>query len=201
MQSFLPPVYSTLSRVINAGICRTILALLGVVWINVDTIQLRKTGYATPEDAAGEPRAHTNRTCNSRSPPKVPFDPKKGDIIVTNSSSYIDLLFLVFRCATLSLVSRHKVRTGLNCASGRRRYNATLTLPVTSGPASAATAHIIGWRRVSLLRALFASGTLPQQATTAESLNQLVASADGPVVIFPEVRSPSSRRRLRRRLG
>merc|ERR1719487_2440811 len=37
---FLPPVYTTLSRVISAGICRTILALLGVVWINVDTIQL-----------------------------------------------------------------------------------------------------------------------------------------------------------------
>ncbi|KAG0664791.1 hypothetical protein C6P46_000928 [Rhodotorula mucilaginosa] len=146
--SFVPPLYSTLSRVSNAGICRTILALLGVVWINVDTIQLRKTG---------------------RSPPKVPFDPKKGDIIIANSSSYIDLLFLVFR------------------------YNATLTLPITSGAASATSAQIVGWRRVSLLRALFASGTLPQQATTSETLTELVANADGPVVIFPECTTSNNR--------
>lgn len=148
---------------------------------------------------SGNQEAYASRIRNSRSPPKVPFDPKKGDIIVTNSSSYIDLLFLVFRCAVL-LSELGQSATELNSRRELRRYNATLTLPVTSGPASSATAQIIGWRRVSLLRALFASGTLPQPATTAESLTQLVASADGPVVIFPEV-GPVSRRRLGPRAG
>ncbi|GAA5882406.1 hypothetical protein JCM3774_004301 [Rhodotorula dairenensis] len=146
--SIWPPLYATLSRFVNAGICRLVLAVLGVVWINVDSVQLRKTG---------------------RSPPKIPFDPKKGDIIVANSSSYVDLLFLVFR------------------------YNATLTLPVGSGPASSATTQVIGWQRVSLLRAFLASGTLPQQGTDAESLTKLLERADGPVVIFPECTTSNNR--------
>ncbi|GAA5980521.1 hypothetical protein JCM10908_001678 [Rhodotorula pacifica] len=150
--SFYPPLYFTSTRVINGGICRAILALLGVLWINVDTIQLRKTG---------------------RSPPKVPFDPKKGDIIIANSSSYVDLLFLVFR------------------------YNATFTLPIASGPDSSATAQIIGWQRVSLLRAFFASGTLPQQGDKAEDLAQLIERSDGPVVLFPECTTSNNRALLK----
>ncbi|CEQ39011.1 SPOSA6832_00496 [Sporobolomyces salmonicolor] len=72
----LPPVYAVLARATNAGICRLVLLVLGVGWIKVETVHLRKTG---------------------RSPPAMLFEPKKGDLIIGNSSSYIDLLYLAFR--------------------------------------------------------------------------------------------------------
>lgn len=137
LQSPLPPVHAALTRACNASIARLVLAVLGVVYITVDTVQLRKTG---------------------RSPPTVPFDPRKGDLIIANSSSPLDLLYLAFR------------------------YNATFLLPVAS------SSRIAGWRRVTLLSAILASGQLPQSGTNAESLDEAVKKAAGPVVVFPEVR-------------
>lgn len=37
--------------------------------------------------------AHHNR----RSPPAIAFAPKSGDVLVANSSSYVDVLYLAFR--------------------------------------------------------------------------------------------------------
>ncbi|POY73880.1 hypothetical protein BMF94_3050, partial [Rhodotorula taiwanensis] len=143
----IPGVYAAVTRGINAGICRLLLAVAGIVWIQVDTIQLRKTG---------------------RSPPQVPFAPEKGDVIISNSSSWIDLLYLVFR------------------------YNATLTLPVSSSSSSSA-ASIVGWRRVSLARAIFSSGSLPEFGQEGETLAQLLENARGPVVVFPELTTSNNR--------
>ncbi|BGP53084.1 hypothetical protein JCM8202_004167 [Rhodotorula sphaerocarpa] len=146
---FVPGGYAAVTRSINASICRLILAVIGVVWINVETVQLRKTG---------------------RSPPQVPYDPKKGDVIVANSSSYLDLLYLVFR------------------------YNATLTLPVSDADASSgAAARIVGFQRTSLLGAILASGKLPGPNKNAESLASLMKKAPGPVVVFPECATSNNR--------
>lgn len=46
-QELIPGVYAAVTRGINAGICRLLLAVAGIVWIQVDTIQLRKTGCAS----------------------------------------------------------------------------------------------------------------------------------------------------------
>ncbi|KAK4332544.1 hypothetical protein RTBOTA2_000702 [Rhodotorula toruloides] len=132
----LPPVHAPLTRAANAGIARMILAVLGVLWINVETVQLRKTG---------------------RSPPKLPYDPKKGDLIVANSS-----------------------------------YNASFILPVSS-----ANGKVVGWRRVSLLAAVWATGSLPQPQGGAESLSDALTNAPGPVVLFPECTTSNNRALLK----
>ncbi|BGP21854.1 vacuolar protein sorting protein vps66 [Rhodotorula toruloides] len=142
-----PPVHAALTRAANAGIARLTLAVLGIVWINVETVQLRKTG---------------------RSPPKLPFDPEKGDLIVANSSSYVDLLYLAFR------------------------HNAVFILPVSS-----ANGKIVGWRRVGLLAAVWSSGALPQPYKGAESLSNALKNAPGPVVLFPECTTSNNRALLK----
>ncbi|GAA5994818.1 lysophosphatidic acid acyltransferase LOA1 [Rhodotorula paludigena] len=144
--SFVPPLHFALSRAVNASIARLILIALGVLWIPVETVQLRKSG---------------------RSPPAIPFDPRKGDLILSNSSSYIDLLYLTFR------------------------YNATVLLPVSSSN------KVVGYRRASLLSAILAVGQLPQQGGKAESLEEAIKKAAGPVVVFPEATTSNNRAMLK----
>ncbi|GAA5892480.1 hypothetical protein JCM6882_005626 [Rhodosporidiobolus microsporus] len=148
--SAIPPVYAPLSRACNASIARLVLAVLGVLWIKVETVQLKRTG---------------------RSPPQVPFDPKKGDVIVANHSSYLDFLYLAFR------------------------YNPTFLLPVVS-PTS--PTKIAGFRRVSLVQAILACGSLPQQrADGGESLEEALRRSSGPVVLFPEATTSNNRALLK----
>ncbi|GAA6047870.1 hypothetical protein JCM3770_004683 [Rhodotorula araucariae] len=147
--SFAPPVYALLSRACNVSIARLVLAVLGVVHIRVEAVQLRKTG---------------------RSPPTVPFSPRKGDLIVANSSSYVDLLYLTFR------------------------FNPTFVLPVTSPTSSS---KITGWRRVTLLTAILANGSLPETREGGETLDEVVKRAVGPVVLFPEATTSNNRALLK----
>lgn len=126
--------------------------------------------------------AHVSRRTTSRSPPQVPFDPKKGDIIVSNSSSYVDLLYLAFRCVILCPL----IRLAGTDSSANGSFNPTFLLPVTS---ASSTGKVSGFRRVSLLTAFRASGFLPQQSQDGgESLERALREARGPVVLFPEVR-------------
>lgn len=61
-QDFVPGGYAAVTRSINASICRLILAVIGVVWINVETVQLRKTGYVPPERSNVGPVRNADRT-------------------------------------------------------------------------------------------------------------------------------------------
>ncbi|GAA5935606.1 hypothetical protein JCM1841_007010 [Sporobolomyces salmonicolor] len=151
----LPPVYAVLARATNAGICRLVLLVLGVGWIKVETVHLRKTG---------------------RSPPAMLFEPKKGDLIIGNSSSYIDLLYLAFR------------------------HNPTFLLPVsspTSQGSPSSRAKVTGWRRVSLLGAIMAAGKLPERSEGGENLEDAIRKASGPVAVFPEATTSNNRALLR----
>lgn len=150
-----PPLYAVLSRVTSAVSSRCCLAILGFVWIPVERVSLRRTG---------------------RSPPPLVFAPGKGDIIVANSSSICDLLYLSFR------------------------YNPTFLLPVSStGSKSSASssAKITSWRRVSLLTAIFSCGSLPERSERGESLEVASKAARGPVVIFPEGTTSNNRALLK----
>ncbi|GAA5897552.1 hypothetical protein JCM8208_003302 [Rhodotorula glutinis] len=148
----VPPIHAALTRACNASLARLVLLVLGVVFIKVETVQLRKTG---------------------RSPPSVPFDPRKGDVVIANSSSPLDLLYLAFR------------------------YNATFLLPVAASSTTSSSNKVAGWRRVTLLSAILASGQLPQLGAAAESLDEAVKKAVGPVVVFPEGTTSNNRALLK----
>ncbi|GAA5934277.1 hypothetical protein JCM3775_006956 [Rhodotorula graminis] len=148
----VPPVHAALTRACNASLARLVLLVLGVVHVKVETVQIRKT---------------------VRAPPAVPFDPRKGDVIIANSCSPLDLLYLAFR------------------------YNATFLLPVAASPTASSSSTIAGWRRVTLLSAILASGQLPQPGAAAESLEAAVKKAVGPVVVFPEGTTSNNRALLK----
>ncbi|KAM0793094.1 hypothetical protein ACM66B_000575 [Microbotryomycetes sp. NB124-2] len=138
-----PPLHQAVSQALTAVHARLILLLLGFVNISADTVSLKRTG---------------------RSPPQVPFDPSKGDLIIANSSSYVDLLYLAFR------------------------YNPTFLLPVANG------SNVTGWRRVGLLRAILDSGRLPSgSAVAADTLDEALSKAPGPCVVFPECTTSNNR--------
>ncbi|GAA5986388.1 hypothetical protein JCM5350_002902 [Sporobolomyces pararoseus] len=144
-----PPAYQLLSRACNASISRTILFVLGIAHISVETIRLTKTG---------------------RSPPQVPFEPKKGDLIVSNSSSYVDLLYLSFR------------------------HNTTFLLPTIDS----SNQKIPRWNRVSLLSAVWQSGQIPNRVgAKGESLEEAIRNARGPAVVFPECTTSNNRALLK----
>ncbi|GAA5896627.1 lysophosphatidic acid acyltransferase LOA1 [Sporobolomyces salmoneus] len=144
-----PPLYAVLSRACNASISRLILFVLGIANISVETIRLAKTG---------------------RSPPQVAFEPKKGDLIVSNSSSYVDLLYLTFR------------------------HNATFLSPVLDPT----TQKVSGWIRQSLLRAVWENGTIPSRTgSKGETLEEAIRNARGPVVLFPECTTSNNRALLK----
>ncbi|GAA5831254.1 hypothetical protein JCM3766R1_002985 [Sporobolomyces carnicolor] len=144
-----PPLYAVLSRACNASIARMVLLVLGIVNIPVETIRLAKTG---------------------RSPPKIAFEPRKGDIIVSNSSSYVDLLYLTFR------------------------HNATFLSPVID-PSSQ---KVSGWTRASLVRAIWDNATVPSNsATKGETLEEAIKNARGPAVVFPECTTSNNRALLK----
>ncbi|KAK4699285.1 hypothetical protein P7C70_g6981, partial [Phenoliferia sp. Uapishka_3] len=80
----IPPVHDICARILTTVLIRLVLLLLGFVSIPVEEVSLKRT---------------------SRSQPAVPFAPTTGDIIVANSSSEIDLLYLAFRCFKLLLAT------------------------------------------------------------------------------------------------
>ncbi|GAA5872676.1 hypothetical protein JCM16303_004602 [Sporobolomyces ruberrimus] len=145
-----PPLYQILSRACNFSISRLILFVLGVVNISVETIRLTKTG---------------------RSPPKVPFEPKKGDLIIANSSGYVDLLYLSFR------------------------HNATFLEPLVDS-----NDKISGWKRISLIRAVWSNGRIPARSEFGqggETLEQAIENSRGPTVLFPELTTSNNRALLK----
>ncbi|GAA5922188.1 lysophosphatidic acid acyltransferase LOA1 [Sporobolomyces koalae] len=148
--SIYPPVYRPIARACNASICRLILVVFGIFSIPVETILLRKTG---------------------RSPPQAAFEPKQGDVIVANSSSYLDLFYLAFR------------------------HNVTFLLPVIDS-----SDKVTGWKRVSLIRALWTNGRIPERSVASasgETLEVAIKNARGPVVVFPECTTSNNRALLK----
>ena len=119
---------------------------------------------------------------DSRSPPKIAFEPRKGDIIVSNSSSYVDLLYLSFRCAISPRCAQDFVLTP-SCLLASR-HNATFLSPVIDPPSQ----KVSGWTRASLARAIWDNATVPSNsATKGETLEEAIKNARGPAVVFPEV--------------
>ncbi|KAK4058185.1 hypothetical protein OIO90_000924 [Microbotryomycetes sp. JL221] len=145
----VPALHQPMAGFLTALHARLILLLLGFVFVQADTISLKRTG---------------------RSPPNVAFAPQQGDVIVANSSSYIDVLYLAFR------------------------YNPTFLLPTTSANSPA---KVTGWKSAGLLRALLSSGKLPSSASAGENLGDAVHNAPGPVVIFPECTTSNNRALLK----
>jgi hypothetical protein len=118
--------------------------------------------------------------------------PKSGDLIITNWTSYVDILYLAFRhnptfllpvfepLPELALVTQ---KTGRHTGTG----SASLSQPKVSQPQP----RHLGYMPVSLLQMLVRTGQLPPQADIPplgmyKTLKEARRMKSGPVVLFPE---------------
>ena len=110
-------------------------------------------------------------------------------------------IFVLPVCETLDVPSVTPTSTPLSRTPGRRTGtgSAALSSPPAGSRAPTPRVPIAGFRRVGLLRMLAAAGHLPLLAGAAKPvpLEEIRASADRPVVVFPEGTTSNGRALLR----
>ncbi|TCD67686.1 hypothetical protein EIP91_012052 [Steccherinum ochraceum] len=181
----VPPLYRIVTHVLTAIIARTVLLLVGLLWIPAEHITRKRVKGAKYVES---------------------WNPKAGDVIVTNWVSWIELLWLAYRCnpiflvpvanpaeATLELPSVPVSRTpGRRTGTG----SAAISSPATRAPSR--RADILGFQEFSLFGILAHTGQPPLPSTsTARSFEEIRAKADRPVVVFPECTTSNGRGLLR----
>jgi hypothetical protein len=147
-----------------------------------------------------------------------PWRPRAGDLIVSNWSSWIEILWLAFRSVYLGFMAH-----GTNDAD--RSFDPIFVLPVSNndlvqqqdtlhetrttgrktGTGSAAIslpgrpitqrAKIVGFCKASLFRMVLSTGNTPLSASTCNysSLEEIRRTANRPLVIFPECTTSNGR--------
>ncbi|KAJ7179220.1 hypothetical protein C8R46DRAFT_1072955 [Mycena filopes] len=183
----VPFVHRFATRIFTAITARLALLCLGLFWISVDNVT-RKRGRGAKDIESWNPRA--------------------GDIIVSNWVSWVEILWLAFRfnpifvlpvtetvaaSATPALVSEAVSHT-----PGRRTGTGSANITATSR-AVTARVPIVGFCQVSLLSALRYTGCTPPFQNTGryESLDDIRRHATRPLVVFPECTTSNGRALLR----
>ncbi|KAN0065798.1 hypothetical protein ACQY0O_000928 [Thecaphora frezii] len=188
----------------NGFFARAVLALLGFYSIKEEKVSLRSRGRATSSTSS------------------IAFEPKKGDIILANHTSWIDLLYLSARFSpvfVLPIVSPSTAAaagdTGAASSAtstgtprrGTPRKNAmSANTRIETPGAEQSTSElreVKGFRRASVWEVIRRSGFTPiVQGKEAGSeaplkLDQIAESAEAPVVVFPELVTSNNRGLLR----
>ncbi|KAK0531516.1 hypothetical protein OC834_001327 [Tilletia horrida] len=197
-----------MSNGIQAGLTSTFgraaLFIVGYAWIAPELVSLRSRG-----------RAVSTRP--------VSYAPRRSDVIVANWSSWVEVLWLAItfapsfalpvvdgpvydaKASSPSAVAR-KGRTSATTTGGATKLRQRGTAGGAGAAAMGADASdepkrkIVGFRRVNWITAARAAGKLPtvdDGNTEYASLDQLLAQAPGPVVLFPEGVTSNNRALLR----
>ncbi|KAI0677448.1 hypothetical protein C8Q78DRAFT_960228 [Trametes maxima] len=184
----IPPLHRAVTYVFTALLSRLALFLTGLYWIPVEVVQ-RKRGRAAPTNEKWKPSA--------------------GDLIVSNWASWVEVLWLAFRfnpifvlpvAETIDLPSLETgPSTPISRTPGRRTGTGSAAISSPSSRAPTARIPIVGFRRVSLLSMVAATGRLPLAADggKVQSLEAIRSKADRPVVVFPECTTSNGRALLR----
>ncbi|KAF8076287.1 hypothetical protein FPV67DRAFT_1407725 [Lyophyllum atratum] len=186
----IPPLYLTISYFLTAFIARTVLLVLGFFWIPAEQVR-RKRGRGQNQTESWNPRA--------------------GDVIVSNWVSWVELLWLAFRFNPIFILPVSDVvpiptassqsSTPISHTPGRRTGTGSANIQ-TPRKATNLPIPIIGFRRVSLLSMIRFTGQVPPFGhSTSEprpsTLEELRKSADRPIVVFPECTTSNGRGLLR----
>ncbi|CAD6890554.1 unnamed protein product [Tilletia controversa] len=207
--SILALTLGMLSSGIQAGLTSTFgrlaLFFVGYAWISPELVSLRSRG-----------RAVSTRP--------VTYAPKKSDLIVANWSSWVEVLWLAITFApTFALpvvdgpqygasnvsgstasASGRKGRTSGSGSAGSKSGSVGLHQRNSTGPTGDAAdgqrRKIVGFRRVNWVTAARAVGQQPvveDGKVECLPLDQVLANAPGPVVLFPEGVTSNNRALLR----
>ena len=183
---------------------RILLFVIGFTWIAEETISLRGRGRA-------------NQSQNTAT-----FAPKKGDVILCNWSSWIDILVLTIKFNPVFI--RPVVKPNANdltsnddksssnannrrkgaAARGQQHAQMKVESPkATSGSSNASQIsgeeRLLGWNEISFPLMMLESGLCPPTRSTGSklSLEDVIKKAEGPVVVFPELVTSNNRGLLR----
>ncbi|GFZ46932.1 hypothetical protein JCM24511_04158 [Saitozyma sp. JCM 24511] len=165
----VPPLHRAVSGVFTALTTRLALLLMGYWWIQTETV--------SPKRGAQGVKQIVDRS------------PRRGDLIVANWTSYVDVLYLAFRYnptfllpifAPIETATPSKPSTGRHTGTG----SAALSTSLPSPP-------LLGYLPVPLASVLARTGSLPEEhPTTPRGMYKTLKDARrrerGPVVLFPE---------------
>ncbi|KAF8211208.1 hypothetical protein K438DRAFT_1663624 [Mycena galopus ATCC 62051] len=186
----IPVLHRLVTHIFTALTARLSLFVLGVFWISVENVT-RKRGRGVKDIETWRPRA--------------------GDIIVSNWTSWVEILWLAFRfnpifvlpvaqsdpsSATPALTSE-----AISHTPGRRTGTGSAKIAATSRGVTARL-PILGFSQVSLVSMLRWTGFAPPFGSTKaggphQSLEDIRRLAGRPVVVFPECTTSNGRALLR----
>ncbi|KAI0693790.1 hypothetical protein BC835DRAFT_1352071 [Cytidiella melzeri] len=183
------PLHRLLSYAFTALLSRLVLLLLGLWWIPVEVVTRKKRRNFKGTES---------------------WQPKAGDIIVSNWASWIELLWLAFRFDPIYVLPVCEPANTKGTASrqsdpiavtpGRRTGTGSAAISSPSTRASTPRSKILGFREVNLTSMISATGrtpTAPNEYATYTSLEEIRSKADRPVVVFPECTTSNGRGLLR----
>ncbi|KAJ6515994.1 hypothetical protein C8R45DRAFT_958323 [Mycena sanguinolenta] len=184
----VPILHRFVTHIVTAFTARLSLLALGVFWISVDDVN-RKRGRGVKDIESWRPRA--------------------GDVIVSNWVSWVEILWLAFRFNPIFVLPVAEAAPSpdipltsgaISHTPGRRTGTGSANITATSR--GVARAPILGFREVSLLSVLCATGRAPPFGSTKtgapyQSLEDIRKLARRPIVVFPECTSSNGRALLR----
>ena len=177
-QAPVPPLRHFVAGLFTSFTCRLALALMGYWWIETDLVSPKRGKQTAIAQAVRSPM--------------------KGDLIIANWSSYVDVLYLAFRYNPTFVLpvfspasTATRGSTGRHTGTGSANINNALPQP-----------PLLGYVGVPLLAMLAKTGSLPEtHSTPPKSLFKTLKDARmkcaGPVVLFPEATTGNGRAVLR----
>ncbi|KDQ20504.1 hypothetical protein BOTBODRAFT_151226 [Botryobasidium botryosum FD-172 SS1] len=183
----IPFLYRLITWLFTALCARLALFVIGFWWIPVEVIAKKRGG----------PRAHGV---------KETWNPRAGDLIISNWVAWAELLWLAFRFNPVFVLPVSDIPPMLeNLApitpvSTPGRRTGTGSAAISSTPRQARPrVPILGFRKVSLLQMINATGKPPAPETSEPylSIDEIRRKADRPVVVFPECTTSNGRALIR----
>ncbi|WVR06750.1 hypothetical protein IAU60_003785 [Kwoniella sp. DSM 27419] len=174
----VPPLYRSVTSAFTAFTCRVALAIMGYYWITTDVVSPKRGKAGVAQIASVAPR--------------------KGDLILTNWTGYVDVLYLAFRHNPTFLLPVFSDQTAQSAAKTGRHTgtgSASITTSVPEPP-------LLGYMPYSLSAMLTRTGSLPDRFSVApkglyKTLKEARRKEGRPVVLFPEATTGNGRALLR----
>ncbi|KDR83847.1 hypothetical protein GALMADRAFT_54978 [Galerina marginata CBS 339.88] len=190
----IPSLYRIVVHIFTYIIGRTILLILGIFWIQVEQFN-RKRGFVEEFSVKQVPT----------------WNPKAGDIIVSNWASWIDIVWLAIRFNPIFVLpvpeflpetpATPRASTPVMNTPGRRTGTGSANIQVPSR-ATVPRIPIGGFRQVSLVSLINYTGHVPpygsaRPGSKSLTLEELRRRSSRPIIIFPECTTSNGRGLLR----
>ncbi|WVF71123.1 hypothetical protein IAT40_005920 [Kwoniella sp. CBS 6097] len=178
----VPPLYRSINSALTAFTCRLALGIMGYYWITTDMVSPKrgKSGVAQISKVS----------------------PRKGDLIITNWTSYVDVLYLAFRHNPTFLlpVFSDEITTPLTAKTGR--HTGTGSASISSKTDSVPQPPLLGYLPIPLIALLARTGCLPQTFSVPprgmyKTLREARRREGRAVCLFPEGTTGNGRALLR----